>query len=598
MIFSGGRQQIAKVHNRLLMMISIFDILYSLALIAGPHPIPKGTLCARGAIGNELTCSIQGYTITLGAGIPSGYTATLCLYYVAVIRYNAQEATMKKFEPLMHLVSLLPGFTIATIFLINGDYHSFLGVCAISEKCRYDPDCWEESREQNGLAPIKKMFSIGLYLVLVFATITSSMIFIYCTVRERQTTMNRYNFGSLRDARGRARSGMRRLTNRVTNTAVQASLYIVSFFMSHMTTAVMVVLVQIEVAGLSPVFVYMFATFQPLQGFWNLLIFIRPKYLDARLRMRDESVMSVLKVVIFRRQQPLLRGGSRIGRSSQPLVREGSTTREIIRHITPVIQNTDITEERNKAPRDCGEGPQQSQQYRSPPQTSLSYRRASWHSTEYLDGSVASSLSLVQQPLWEGREDDEESSISDGIDNNEGKSIRTTPTSKRRGSFFSLQKSGSTVSSISEIIAGDNDLPSRSQRKRRSSLPNLYSSQNCSEVGILSLSSHSTYQNSTPLQSYLGGCLDNSLENGDGGDLETKSPPKKLRQIRKRRRRRSSLPSLHQQQRRSSPPSLHQQRRSSLPTVPSKNTPQHDTPAPLHEETHKDILCVFSDFSD
>ena len=109
MIFYGGRQQRTKVHNRLLMVISLVDILYSLALMAGPSAIPKDTPCVRGAMGNQTTCTLQGYIVILGISIPSAYTATLCLYYVAVIRYNAHERTLKKWEPWMHFVSLLPG---------------------------------------------------------------------------------------------------------------------------------------------------------------------------------------------------------------------------------------------------------------------------------------------------------------------------------------------------------------------------------------------------------------------------------------------------------------------------------------------------------
>ena len=64
------------------------------------HPI------IYGAYGNNATCTLQGFILTVGFSVPM-YNAVLCLYYMAVIRYNLKEDMLKKMEPYAHAVALL-----------------------------------------------------------------------------------------------------------------------------------------------------------------------------------------------------------------------------------------------------------------------------------------------------------------------------------------------------------------------------------------------------------------------------------------------------------------------------------------------------------
>ena len=75
-----------KVHCRLLVFISIFDLVFSVAYGLGPIPIPK-EVPIPGASGTVATCSAQGFFRQWG-GMSNNYLVMLMAYYVLVVRYN------------------------------------------------------------------------------------------------------------------------------------------------------------------------------------------------------------------------------------------------------------------------------------------------------------------------------------------------------------------------------------------------------------------------------------------------------------------------------------------------------------------------------
>ena len=525
MIFWGGNQQIAKVHNRLLVVISLVNVAYSAALIAGSMPIPKDSVCVRGAMGNKITCTIQGYIVILGISVPSAYTATLCAYYVAVIRYNAHERTLKKFEPLMHFLSLMPGLFFSTFLLIKDWFGSSVSYCGLelSNDCKLDP---------NPACNMRHWFFkvFVLYLLILFGIVISSMTCIYCTVRERQSTMIRYNFGSLRDARGRERSSIRRLSNRVSETATQALLFVVAFLLSILP---IVCAVYFKAKGrLNPFVLFLLAIFQPLQGLWILIIFLRPKYLHARSRMTEESIFKVFTTVIFttpdelNRQhlrRRLERRATNVRASSQRMQNDGI--------VAPKIDNIgDLVNGDEVVPTDCCDRILKQEIYQ--PSESVSPLMLSNDDLSPMS-RTKSKMYLVQQPLWEGREvDDEPSSIDDSVlYKHVTQQSHGIEKSRRRGSFLSFQRHDD--STISEILAGDGALPSRSQR--RNSLPQDYFSQEWSDFGFLNPTAYDLDESSS-IHSEPPSSIDVSNDEAFNVDPKSETPQKNHRRL--------SLPSL------------------------------------------------------
>ena len=74
--------------HRLLLAISIYDIIESVWNFASTWPMVAGTTDVFGNVGTTGTCSAQGFFLMLGVAVPI-YNACLSLYYYLVIRPGA-----------------------------------------------------------------------------------------------------------------------------------------------------------------------------------------------------------------------------------------------------------------------------------------------------------------------------------------------------------------------------------------------------------------------------------------------------------------------------------------------------------------------------
>ena len=117
-ILKDWQTKLIRVHNRLILGISIIDLLHSIALGFSFIPSPRINDCSFG-FGNELTCTTQGFFLVLGLAVPS-YNTMLSLYYTATIVYSiSEESIAQKYEPFMHLYAFLPSLAGASIGAIK-----------------------------------------------------------------------------------------------------------------------------------------------------------------------------------------------------------------------------------------------------------------------------------------------------------------------------------------------------------------------------------------------------------------------------------------------------------------------------------------------
>jgi hypothetical protein len=72
------REKRGNVYNRLLFAMSFFDVITSSWYFASTWPIPEGTEGVAWAVGNEKTCTVQGFF--LQAGMVSPICTSLCYF--------------------------------------------------------------------------------------------------------------------------------------------------------------------------------------------------------------------------------------------------------------------------------------------------------------------------------------------------------------------------------------------------------------------------------------------------------------------------------------------------------------------------------------
>ena len=256
--------------------MSVIDILSSSAWFMSTWFVPEGDFAL--SRGNRGTCTYQGFMLQLAVGAPL-YNSSLALFYLLMIKYNWTDSMLRGIEVWVHAIIL--SFSIGTsILLVPLEQYNHIGaVCWVIG----DPQDCGDSSFQGSDVPCERGNHAWLYgLTLFYGPLwvcvilcVYSIIQVYLTVR---TTMVR----GLRHSLSRGGKGKRNEIARSKSKsggleteafAVQAVLYTVSFLVTWLPSTLWSIAhwFQFSAYWLD----YMSAFCEPLQGFWNMLIFIR-----------------------------------------------------------------------------------------------------------------------------------------------------------------------------------------------------------------------------------------------------------------------------------------------------------------------------------
>lgn len=254
------RDTLSKTKHRLLLGMSIMDILNSIAYAFAAYPIPEdapSTNNVYGNKGNTSTCEAQGFFIQLGFSVPL-YSCALCVYFLLVIQFGKTNTYISKiYEPVMHSVAILYPLITSCVGLALDLYNSNNTMCWIEPypyKCEFKNDvpC------SRGIHSYRYQYIFGGSILIISFLITLlSMVAIVYKVWKLQRSLQSTDFRETKE------------------TGRQALLYIAAFLITW-TWGVSIVI--IEQAGYSAPngIIYFFSLFQPMQGFWNVLVYLRP----------------------------------------------------------------------------------------------------------------------------------------------------------------------------------------------------------------------------------------------------------------------------------------------------------------------------------
>jgi len=292
-ILRGGRSKLCRLHNRLLLGISAIDVLYSIALGLSFIPSPHLDDCSYGK-GNELTCTAQGFFLILGMAVP-GYSAMLSIYYMATIVYSKTEDMLtRKFEPFMHAFAILPPLICAAIGAQKKYFFSQIGQCWIEDPCLSSKECdgWDGFGKGGWL-----VIAVVTWGFINTSTTLLCMITIYRTINTRAKAMKRYT--------AVATAPPSRMEISAKESAKQGLLYMSAFIFTYMWPLVSISVQSIPGSSFLKKTTYIFAAiFLPLQGFWNVLVYIRPRFVTIQRENEGLSFISIMKRIIYSREAP------------------------------------------------------------------------------------------------------------------------------------------------------------------------------------------------------------------------------------------------------------------------------------------------------
>lgn len=195
-------QKFELIYHRLMLGMSVSDLLASIAFFIGTWPMPSGTSvdggpnqshCYYANVGNATTCAIQGFVIqTFTVAVPI-YNAMLCIYFLLFIRYNWSEERLRKVEPLMHGLALIYPLAFAIVCLQQDIFNPVTSFCWISG---YPLGCVENADVDCLRGQKTKMFRIMSSVVPIaisLVTILVSMSMLFLFVYQQEMRLQRGN---------------------------------------------------------------------------------------------------------------------------------------------------------------------------------------------------------------------------------------------------------------------------------------------------------------------------------------------------------------------------------------------------------------------
>ena len=273
-----GKDSKKRSYQRILLGISIADIFNTVCLITNPFMLPAARSDRIWASGNERTCHIAAFLLQWSF---CNYYYSCCLnwYFFCVIRYEMREERItRKVEPWLHAVAigfpLLGAIVMASAGALGAD-NSAGAVCLVN---------LDEESGQYTLNFLLGFFFLAVPLFLFVIYIIVVNILIYLRVRTVISRSRRFSI------RAGDMAGGQHQALKIREVATQNALYVMTF------SILLVVLLVNNLAHafgvtekqLFPVIVIE-NILTPMQGFFNAVIFSRPKYIAARVQFPEET---------------------------------------------------------------------------------------------------------------------------------------------------------------------------------------------------------------------------------------------------------------------------------------------------------------------
>lgn len=304
------RSKSSTPYDRIILGLSSCDILASFTYILAPFLLPRATSKRVWAFGNETTCSWLGFLTQLACYWAIWYNCILSFYYLLTVRFQVKrKAFVQKYEMWMHLSGAI-FFPLTAAIGLMGNWYSemrYTMMCWIGEVPKGCDGCW-------GLV-VAYIFGAPSSIITLLAVIINNIVIIVFVRRtllssKRTTVATSSEFertdvesSSLpRPSLSRQRLAHQKRLKK--EAAIQGILYVTTFAMTFLPMFVIQIMEGIVGYGdenLQKVYplLVLNSILLPLQGFFNVFIYVRPNYNRFRAKKPDDSMIMILKLAIF-----------------------------------------------------------------------------------------------------------------------------------------------------------------------------------------------------------------------------------------------------------------------------------------------------------
>ncbi|CAB9528023.1 expressed unknown protein [Seminavis robusta] len=305
-------KKLHKIMHRLVFLLSISDIMASLAALFMPYMVPS-FMGLLGAVGNVASCSAAGFFLSLGVMMACCYNFYLSGYYLATVRKNWKEYDFRKpFEIAGHALALLVPLAISLIAATTGSMNPSPlanNLCSYTTwpwECFHNDDipCERSSPELVTAVTISRAtFTMVLTTISFIFTFT-----VWWTVRATLKKSDSYRFAGSSDNSSRTDERLKEVS---TQAILYSLVYLNTFFWPFFGLVAGFGLSHEEMqdkktkAGFYIVQVLYWMLY-PLQGFFNFFVYTRLKFKAWRKADPDRSLVSIYHQIMIAKEAPPL----------------------------------------------------------------------------------------------------------------------------------------------------------------------------------------------------------------------------------------------------------------------------------------------------
>ena len=311
---------LSAIAHRLVFAMSVADILTSAAIALTTIPMPTSTIYNfEGPIlGNELTCSMQGFFVWLGGFSAIYLNACIAIYFMCSITYKMKDAEVQRcIEPAMYITTVLATLPTAILFWIHKWYNPspFETFCTAISYPWYCKAELENSFECNIRGePTTFQISSREWLALYYVSflLLGPVVAIYCmfriarTVYLREKCLKTYNSKFPENRIGQSALQQKQIQIKkerhhyTKGIMYQATGYIIASCLCNATT----LLQMVPTLQMNPELQILHTALRPCQGLLNFFVFFGQKVHDRRILEPCLSWEAAAKKVLFAREKP------------------------------------------------------------------------------------------------------------------------------------------------------------------------------------------------------------------------------------------------------------------------------------------------------
>jgi len=282
----SSKERRAQVYHHILIGLCTYDIIVSFTMFWGTWAIPSDTPNIYLASGTQSTCNAQAFLQQLGVAVPI-YTAELALYYFLVVVFGWKERQLQKIEIVLHFIPSALGWTSSIVGIATNTFTDSVFWCWYSQ---------DASNLRFGF-----FYGITWACILLVCILMGAM---YITVLMQERKVKKYQHpnnvvgastpdGTIERQTNQQQQQQQRREKKATASkriAAQAILYSGSFFLTWLFASWARIYEMVNGKSAPFAIEALFTIFSPLQGFFNFLIYCRPRYLRYR---RDNPNFSI-----------------------------------------------------------------------------------------------------------------------------------------------------------------------------------------------------------------------------------------------------------------------------------------------------------------